>query len=605
VVRRELVRGVLERRLLERCLVVRRELVREHLVELLERRGLVVTAARTDRRGRLTTIVAATLAAALLPTFASGALAAKGGESSGKKPTTTTTATTTATTTTTTTTTAPLTSKLTTTSWASTSWFTDLTSTFTVLRDAAVADSETVFDGRTSLAEIASQIHADDLWALGYTGAGVDVAVIDTGVAPVTELSTTNVVVGPDLSFEGGIDAVAGLDTYGHGTHVAGIIAGRTPGADPLHPQPGDVIGVAPDARIVSVKVADNSGAVDVSQVIAAIDWVVQHRHANGMDIRVLNLSYNTSGRQSYVDDPLSKAIENAWNHGIVVVVSAGNEGFLSMGLANPATNPRVLAVSAAELTSTFGWVNPSWAPSGDGVRNPDVLAPGVSVMSLRVPGSRIDVEHPSGAVADDARLFLGSGTSQAAAVVSGAAALLLQQRPHLTPDQVKEVLTATATDTYQFDARKGNGVVNLAAAMAYEPHGATSSAPPATGLGSLEAARGTDHVTIGGTAVTGEVTVTGAAWDPVAWVAVSEAGTAWSGTDDWSGSSWSGSSWSGSSWSGSSWSGSSWSGSSWSGSSWSGSSWSGSSWSGSSWSGSSWSGSSWSGSSWSGAQWA
>ena len=99
------------------------------------------------------------------------------------------------------------------------------------------------------------------MWAAGYTGDGIDIAVIDTGVAPVAELSSSDVFVGPDLSFEGGVDEVAGLDTYGHGTHMIGIINGRTPGADPLAQQPDDFVGVAPDARVVSVKVADNTGA--------------------------------------------------------------------------------------------------------------------------------------------------------------------------------------------------------------------------------------------------------------------------------------------------------------------------------------------------------
>ncbi len=459
-------------------------------------------------------------------------------------------------------------------------------------------------DDTTSLRDVVEQIGADDLWHAGYTGDGIDVAVIDTGIAPVAELSTTDVFVGPDLSFEAGIPELTGLDTYGHGTHMAGIIAGRTPGADPLAPGPDDLLGVAPDAGIVSVKVADNTGAVDVSQVIAAIDWVVQHRDANGLNIRVLNLSYNTSSQQSYVDDPLSKAIENAWNHGIVVVVSAGNEGLFSGGLASPATNPTVLAVSSAEWWNDFAWVNPLWAPSGDGQRNPDLLAPGVSIESLRVPGSRIDTEHPSGRVEGDDRLFLGSGTSQSAAVVSGAAALLLDQRPELTPDEVKALLMSTARDTLQFDVVKGSGVVDLTAAMAAEPGPSEQSHQPATGLGSLEAARGDDHVTMNGEPLVGEVTFTGSVWDPETWVHASESGSTWSGIDDWSGSTWSGSTWSGSTWSGARWSGSTWSGSTWSGSTWSGSTWSGSTWSGSTWSGSTWSGSTWSGSTWSGSTW-
>ena len=425
-----------------------------------------------------------------------------------------------------------------------------------------IASTAAAGSTRTSLTDVVRSIGADSMWAAGFTGEGVDVALIDTGVAPITELSTTRVVVGPDLSFEGGLDQVAGFDTYGHGTHIAGIIAGRTPGADPHHPRPADFIGVAPDARLISVKVADNTGAVDVSQVIAGIDWVVQNQHANGLNIRVLNLSYNTTSTQSELTDPVSKAVENAWKHGIVVVVSVGNEGRGAYKLASPASNPFVIAVGAAEFDG-ITWRIPTWATSGDGERNPDVVAPGVSIMSLRVPGSRIDTQFPEARVKRD-RLFLGSGTSQAAAVVSGSVALLLDQRPELTPDQVKDLLKRTAVDTGKGGKRQGSGAINLAAAMNSPVTTRAQRWAPATGLGSLEAARGADHVSIGGVDLVGEFTVTGDAWDPAAWVTASESGSSWSGSS-WSGSSWSGSSWSGSSWSGSSWSGSSWSGSSWS----------------------------------------
>ena len=134
-------------------------------------------------------------------------------------------------------------------------------------------------------------------WSAGFTGAGVDVAIIDTGVSPVEGLSDPGKIVhGPDLSFESQSESFRNLDTNGHGTFMAGIIAGRGSGAvsGSYAGDSTNFLGVAPDARILSVKVGVADGGVDVSQVIAAIDWVVQHRNDNGMNIRVLNLSFGT-----------------------------------------------------------------------------------------------------------------------------------------------------------------------------------------------------------------------------------------------------------------------------------------------------------------------
>ncbi len=405
----------------------------------------------------------------------------------------------------------------------------------------------------TSMTDVVHQIGADRFWAAGFDGEGVDVALIDTGIAPVEALSGPDKVVnGPDLSFDGGMDELAGLDGYGHGTHIAGIIAGHTPGADPLAPSEGDFLGVAPGARIVNVKVGDHAGAVDVSQVIAAIDWVVQNRRSGDLDIRVLNLSYNTSSLQDSEIDPLSFAIDNAWNHGIVVVVAAGNEGRGAHRLANPATNPRIIAVSSSRVRrnskESKAWTIPSWAPSGDGVRNPDLLAPGLSIASLRVPGGRLDNENPTAVTGADSELFLGSGTSQSTAIVSGAAALLIDQRPELSPDEVKAILQASAHDLGRKEAVQGSGGLDLGAALGLPTPTELQAPHRATGLGSLEAARGDDHVSVDGVEVVGEYTVMGAEWDPITW-----SGTSWSGTS-WSGTSWSGTSWSGTSWSGLSW---------------------------------------------------
>jgi serine protease AprX len=342
----------------------------------------------------------------------------------------------------------------------------------------------------------------------------------------------------------------------------------------------------------------------------------VQHRSDNGLNVRVLNLSFGTDSSQGYVLDPLAYAAEVAWRKGIVVVVAGGNDGKAATTLADPAIDPFVLAVGADD---PMGTVTPtddapaSFSSRGNANRHVDVLAPGKSLISLRDPNSVVDINFPSARVGT--RFFRGSGTSQAAAVTSGAAALLLQQRPTLSPDQVKALLMATATKVKANAIIGGSGVIDVGKAMTTVVGPSTQSYPYANGTGSLETSRGSLHVVdpLTGQALSGERDIFGQAWNGSAWAPAALAGSSWSG-GTWNGSSWSGSSWSGSSWSGSSWSGSSWSGSSWSGSSWSsfgfagnswnGSSWSGSSWSGSSWSGSSWSGSSWSGSSWSGSSW-
>jgi serine protease AprX len=449
-----------------------------------------------------------------------------------------------------------------------------------------------------SLYTIANQVTgASTMWDAGYTGQGIDVAVIDSGVVPVKGLDDPGkVVYGPDLTLETNGSAKQ-KDTYGHGTHMSGIIAGRDPEAKG-NKKSGDAsnfVGMAPDARIVSVKVADAKGQTDVSQAIAAIDWVVQNRNKNGLNIRVLNMSFGTDGVQDYVLDPLAFAAEQAWHKGIVVVVAVGNEGFGTGKVNNPAYDPYLIAVgsnTANGTATTADDVVSSFSNDGDGTRNPDVVAPGDQVVSLRSSGSYLDKTYPQARIGD--RLFRGSGTSQAAAVVSGAAALLVQQRPTATPDQIKALLMGTANAIPNATAaQQGSGLVDLAEARTAPTPNAVQRFTVSTGLGSLELARGSVHVTVGTRQVRGEVDVRGRAFDVRTWAAGLRNGTNWSGMS-WSGMSWSGMSWSGMSWSGMSWSGMSWSGMSWSGMSWSGMSWSGMSWSGMSWSGMSWSGTDW-----------
>ncbi len=201
-----------------------------------------------------------------------------------------------------------------------------------------------------SLYNVAQVTHAKDAWTKGFTGKGVDVALIDSGVAPVKGLTSGNVVQGPDLSFESQDPGLVHLDTFGHGTHMGSIIAGRdavATGSAYAKPDSHIYTGVAPDARLVSLKVAAADGGSDVSQVIAAIDWVTQHAHDPGLNIRVLNLSYGTDSTQSPSVDPLAYAVERAWRAGIVVVVASGNDGTTRSQLAMPAIDPLVIAVGA------------------------------------------------------------------------------------------------------------------------------------------------------------------------------------------------------------------------------------------------------------------
>jgi serine protease AprX len=222
------------------------------------------------------------------------------------------------------------------------------------------------------------------------------------------------------------------------------------------------------------------------------------------------------------------------------------------------------------------------------------LLAPGTSVLGLRDPGSAIDLAYPTAAVGE--RFFKGSGTSQAAAVTSGAVALLLSKRPTLTPDQVKKLLTTTATPISGADpVSQGAGVLDVnKAAIATTPAISVQAFAASTGLGSLEAARGGAHVQISGKDLTGEKDAFGKAWTATTWATATAAGTTWTGgaapqgslyatwafmgsslagtattTNTTSSGGWTGRMWSGRMWSGGTWSSTLWSGRMWSGALW------------------------------------
>ncbi|WP_420453459.1 S8 family serine peptidase [Ilumatobacter sp.] len=462
--------------------------------------------------------------------------------------------------------------------------------------------------GAGSLYHVVDQIGARTLWQQGITGAGVNVAVIDTGVADVASLGDGKIVAAVDLTAEAGDPSTRFVDTNGHGTHMAGIIAGAQPGSDPATSaaDPSAFLGVAPDAGIVSVKVSTRDGSTDQADVIAGIDWVVAN--ADRLDIRVLNLSFNSGSPLSYRSDPVTAALERAWSAGIAVVAVAGNEGADSNGLASPGDDPYVIAVAGADTTDGVARIA-DFSSAGDGVRDPDLAAPGAHIESLRAPGSDADVNHSDTGYVDEVR-FKGTGTSQSAAVVSGSLALLLEHRPDLTPDQAKALLTSTAAPLDGGRQLAGAGLVQVDAAAAAPTPDVVQTWPSArthlpTDLrGVLDCSNGAcwDGMSWDGMSWDG-MSWDGMSWDGMSWDGMSWDGMSWDGMS-WDGMSWDGMSWDGMSWDGMSWDGMSWDGMSWDGMSWDGMSWDGMSWDGMSWDGMSWDGMSWDGMSWDGMSW-
>jgi serine protease AprX len=289
------------------------------------------------------------------------------------------------------------------------------------------------------------------LWKFGVTGTGVGVAVVDTGVDgslpdfASKDHSSSRVV----ASAVANADATTATDSYGHGTDVAGIIAGngdsRGPG-DPLH---GQYIGVAPNANLISIKVSDETGKATVLDVIYGLQFAVAHQ--SQFNIRVINLSLDSSTPQSYKTDPLDAAAEAAWMRGIVVVAAAGNRGTDPDAVQYaPANDPYVITVGGVDENDSAnpsGDTIASWSSQGttqDGLQKPDVDAPGAHIVSVLAPGSEFATSC-STCIVGNGQYIQTSGTSMAAPMISGLVADLLQMHPNWTPDQVKGDLTSSA----------------------------------------------------------------------------------------------------------------------------------------------------------------
>jgi serine protease AprX len=313
--------------------------------------------------------------------------------------------------------------------------------------------------------DITTVVSANVAWGLGYDGTGVGVAVIDSGIYAHDDLRTTNGAssrIVYSQSFISGLDA---SDQYGHGTHVAGIVGSNgkdSTGAGFTH----TFRGIAPNVNLINLRVLDANGAGTDSDVIDAIDVAISLKST--YNIRVINLSLGRPVFESYTLDPLCQAVEAAWKAGIVVVTAAGNSGRdNSQGehgygtILSPGNDPYVITVGAMNTMGTLTRADDqvaSYSSKGptaiDHIVKPDLVAPGNGVVSLRAPNATLGNSSASqvpksyyqaGGVGNSSKYMRLSGTSMATPVVAGAAALLLQQDPTLTPDQVKARLMKTA----------------------------------------------------------------------------------------------------------------------------------------------------------------
>jgi serine protease AprX len=366
----------------------------------------------------------------------------------------------------------------------------------------------------------------------GYDGSGVTVAVVDSGIAN-----------HPDFQSSYGSRLAASVafgnhpnsgDDNGHGTHVAGIIAGNGNQSN------GVRAGVAPGVNLINVKVSNQDGASYTSDLIDSLQWIYDNR--NTYNIRVVNLSLNSTVPESYLSSPIDAAVEILWFNGIVVVVSAGNNGdnFQPVNLYPPANDPFVITVGSTEDQGTVDtWDDlmadfSAFGLTEDGYQKPEIVTPGRNLISaLASQNASLYNNHPQHRV--DSDYFRLSGTSMSAPVVSGAVALLLQAEPYLTPDQVKYRLMASANTWWSgyTSQMAGAGMLDVYSAIIWYTYESANQGIPASQL-----------------LWTGENAVV---WDSVAWNSVAWNSVAWNSVA-WNSVAWNSVAWNSVAWNSAVW---------------------------------------------------
>lgn len=276
-----------------------------------------------------------------------------------------------------------------------------------------------------------------------YTGKGVNIAVIDTGIYPHTDLkSDTNHI----IAFKDFVSQMpSAYDDNGHGTHVGGIISGS--GKASL----GKYKGIAPDSNIIAIKVMDHDGIGSVSSIVKAMEWILKNKEKYNIKIASMSLGVTPINNIAY--DPLVACVEKLWDNGIVVIAAAGNSGPKRNSIDSPGISRKIITVGASDDRNTPDFKDDKIAsfssrgPAKGGVKKPDLVAPGVDIISLNNKGSEYISQ---------------SGTSMSTPIIAGAAALLLEKEPSLTPNQVKKKLLNATVSLNEDYASQGKGLINL-----------------------------------------------------------------------------------------------------------------------------------------------
>ncbi|MEM1156185.1 MAG: S8 family peptidase, partial [Pseudomonadota bacterium] len=323
-----------------------------------------------------------------------------------------------------------------------------------------------------------SLVGADLLHQRGITGAGVTVAVIDSGLWETAALAEDTsgeqrVLVRYNAITDSKESQVS--DERGHGTHIASIIANSASNTR-AGENVGHYKGIAPDVNLIPVKAFGDDGNAHFLDIVRAIQWIVDNRER--YDIDVINISFATKPRWPYWLDPINQALMRAWASGITVVAAVGNSGPDLMTVGSPGNLPFIITVGAVSDSGTAETRDDDYipefsarGPTPSGHVKPDVVAPGANMIGLTPAGSRLAIEQPELLLATGEMAMTGS--SQATAVVSGIVALLLESNPELSPDEVKCMLITSAEPAIDYDGllayspfEQGYGYVNAIRAI-------------------------------------------------------------------------------------------------------------------------------------------